>query len=44
MRNKVDPMPIYDDIFCESTTLTFKKEDVSALIPEEVKNETEMEK
>lgn len=37
MRNTVDPMPIYDDEFCKSTTLSFKKEDVSALIPGEVK-------
>ena len=25
MRNTVDPMPIHDDEFCESTTLSFKK-------------------
>ena len=33
MRNTVDPMPIYDDEFCKSTTLSFLKEDVSILIP-----------
>ena len=27
MRNTVDPMPIYDDEFCKSTTLSFKKEE-----------------